>query len=118
MPVRFDAAAALETANTPLEAQAVWQGIVEDLGFATFDYASGRLTTARPRSVLDLQFDWYFATRDWTRHYFERGYHTVDKGSLMSLTRTTPWTYELVLDRRPDNPLEREMQASVLAVKG
>lgn len=115
LPRFDDVANDLRTAPTVAAVTEVWQRTIEAIGFLSFDYAFGQLETLEPQSLLDFRFDHYSATRAWTDMYFEKGYVTVDRASLLSLTRVTPWTYQAVIGRSPDSPLEREMIGEVRA---
>ena len=71
------------------------QKTVENLGFKTYDYATG-LTTPRPVSALDVAIDCYLSTVGWSDRYITEGFPAHDRftrgvaGSALAIASAKP----------------------------
>lgn len=114
-PLYFDDfVRALESATTLDASKQVLQRSIEALGFVSFDYGHGFLKRPSPISTEDAVFQLHLSTFDWAEYYISQGYQHVDRATLTSLTRATPWLYWDVIGREPENDLQRRMENDVL----
>lgn len=114
MTVYFDEfLARLQTAKSPLEAQAVLQRTIEQLGFFSFDYATGLQTTPQPRSSTDIAIDCYLSTVGWSDRYVEQGYPEHDRFTRTALARVSPFAYEMLLGRPPESRTQWQMEGEI-----
>lgn len=104
----------LQSAKSPAEAQSFLQKTIEQLGFYSFDYATGLQLTPQPKSSMDIAIDCYLSTVGWNDRYIEEGYPEHDRFTRTALARVAPFAYDLILGRPHESLKQRQMEGEIV----